>query len=135
MGPAPVSPVVSESAHSHASGVGHAGTTAIGRLARSVGKPGHVEHLGSVVGRTGKGLTNIGGGAALAHMLNNYAKNPPPGLGEGGTAVHPTRHPGSIEVRGQAGEMDRHPKFGGLGPGRYSRPGPAKESYIMSDTE
>jgi hypothetical protein len=138
MGPKPVSPTVSVT--KAGGGVGHSG--GIGGLARSVGKPGNTEHLGSVVGRTGKGLTAVGGGNQAMHSLNNYGKaaKAPALLGGSQTAggVDPTQHAGVKQIRGSGlGQISSRVRQGGLGPGRASTPGPSDTDYSAQseDTE
>lgn len=53
------------------------------------------EHLGSVVGRVGAGLTTIGGGDQMAHAVNHYGKNALPLLGGGDGS--PTQQPEVVE--------------------------------------
>lgn len=79
------------------------------------GKTIAVQHLGSVVGRTGKGLTTVGGGDPIAHSLSHYGK------------------PGKNAIRG--GKMGSHVKKGGLGPGAQGMPGPDTNTNITQDTE
>lgn len=71
------------------------------------GKALKTEQLGSVVGRTGKGLTTVGGGDSAAHSLNHYGK--------------PTIHGGAI---------GRNIKKGGLGPGKMGMPGPNTNTNV-----
>lgn len=121
VGPAPVSPTVKVGAKvslgKPASGISAA--------AHSVGKPGNSEHFGSVVGRTGKGLTALGGGSSAAHSLNQYGKS---SQLEGG--VDPTQHAGVSQIRGGGmGKLNPHVRQGGLGPGKMSTPGPSDTDY------
>ncbi len=132
VGPAPVSPTP----HMNNAGVGRSGGTAIGHLARSVGKPGHTEHLGSVVGRRGAGMSTGTGGNPGMHSLGHYGKAPPLLGGaqiEGG--VDPTAHPGAKVIRGGSGAMRSHIMVGGLGPGKGSTPGPVDNTYGSMDSE
>jgi hypothetical protein len=135
MGPAPVSPTISSPAKL---GVGK--PKGISAVAHSVGKPGNTQHLGSVVGRTGKGITALGGGSPAAHAVNNYGKKSTPGLLGGqlmGAGKDPTAHAGATMIRGQSGAMRPHVRMGGLGPGKESTPGPSNTDYSMNsgDTE
>lgn len=100
-------------------GVPNVGPAPVSPMAHSAGKPGKTEHLGSVVGRTGKGLTNIGGGDSALHSLNHY--------GKGGIGM----------IRGGSGSMKRNVRSGGLGPGFAGTAGPSDTNYSMQseDTE
>jgi hypothetical protein len=135
MGPAPVSPTIKTSA---SLGVGK--PKGISAVAHSVGKPGNTQHLGTVVGRTGKGITALGGGSPSAHAQNNYGKVKTPGLLGGQSmspGTDPTAHAGAKMIRGQSGAMRSHVREGGLGPGKMSTPGPSNSDYSMNsgDTE
>ena len=97
---------------------GMPGTTWIGNLARSVGKPARQETLPRY------GRASITGGDQLHRMMNHYGKNPPgaPALtsvssGPGTTVGDPTTHPGAKQIRGGVGGMKRNPRQGGLGQG------------------
>jgi hypothetical protein len=136
MGPKPVSPTIASP-----SKVGVGKPTGISATAHSVGKPGNTQHFGSVVGKTGKGISALGGGNPAAHAFNQYGK---PGKGPGALGgaqitggVDPTAHKGSMVVRGQSGAMRPHVRMGGLGPGKESTPGPSDTDYSMQsgDTE
>lgn len=134
MGPAPVSPTMKMPS---ITSVGK--SSGIAAVAGSVGKPGNTEHLGSVVGRTGKGISNLGGGSSLAHSMNAYGKKPPALLGGTQMAggVDPTAHAGAKMIRGGSGGMRSHIRQGGLGPGSMGAPGPSDTNYSMNsgDTE
>ena len=135
MGPKPVSPTISSP-----SKVGVGKPSGISAIAHSVGKPGNTQHLGSVVGKTGKGISALGGGSPAAHSMNNYGKQKAPGLlgGQQMTGgVDPTAHKGAMVIRGQSGAMRPHVRMGGLGPGKESTPGPSDTDYSMQsgDTE
>lgn len=136
MGPAPVGPSLPV-----ASKATVGAPKGIAATAAKVGKPGNTEHFGSVVGRTGKGISGIGGGSTSAHSQNHYGKSgmpAPPQLGgsqvEGG--VDPTKHAGATIIRGQSGGIRAHVRQGGLGPGQLGMPGPS-DSFTDSsqDTE
>lgn len=109
MGPAPVSPTPTGGAKSSLGA-----PKGISAIAHSVGKPGRTQNFGSVVGRTGKGISALGGGDQTAHSMNHYGKKAPALLGgsqmSGG--VDPTAHAGSKVVRG--GNMRSHLRTGGL---------------------
>lgn len=136
VGPAPVSPTVKI-----APSIGVGRPHGIAAVAASVGKPGNTEHLGSVVGRTGKGISNLGGGDSALHSLNNYGKTPkaPALLGgsQGAGGIDPTAHMGTKMIRGGSGTMKRNIRSGGLGPGFAGAPGPSDTNYSMQseDTE
>lgn len=137
MSPAPVSPT--------GPGIVKASVGKPGSFGQSPGaKFGNTQHLGSVVGKTGKGLTAVGGGDTAFHGLNDYGKSSPPGnrasslLGAqqmtGG--VDPTAHQGVKQIRGSSGGIHRN-KVGGLGPDKMGQPGPSDTDYSMTsqDTE
>lgn len=92
----------------------------------TVGKQTATEHLGSVVGRTGKGMTSVGGGDPLAHSLNHYGKPAAAGA-----------MAGSKQVRGLNSTARHGVRAGGLGPGRMGTPGPSDTNYsnTSQDTE
>jgi len=80
------------------------------------------ENLGSVVGRTGKGLTSLGGGDLAAHSLNHYGK--------------PAKSKSIAMIRGGVGGMKRNVRAGGLGPGFAGVAGPSDATSTQSqDTE
>lgn len=89
-------------------------------LNTTVGKQTGTEHIGTVVGRTGKGLTSVGGGDPLAHSLNHYGKPA-----------------GSKQIRGLAGTMRHGVRAGGLGPGKMGVAGASDTNYsnTSEDTE
>lgn len=135
MRPAPVSPTIKSPAS-----VTKGAPKGISAIAHSVGKPGSTQHLGSVVGKSGKGLNGLGGGSPAAHAMNNYGKQKAPGLIGGqqmAGGVDPTAHKGAQMVRGGSGGMRSHVRMGGLGPGKMSTPGPSDSNYSMNsgDTE
>lgn len=134
MGPKPVNPTLSGGANTT---VGK--PNGVAAVANSVGKPGNTQHLGSVVGRTGKGMTSIGGGDPLAHGMSHYGKKAPALLGGQQTAggVDPTAHAGSKQIRGLSGTMRHGVRAGGLGPGRMGTPGQSDTNYsnTSEDTE
>lgn len=84
------------------------------------------QHLGSVVGQRGAGMSTITGGNAALHSLGHYGKNPPGWMGGDQTMV-----------RDSSGGVRRHVRQGGLGPGKMSAAGPSDTDYSMnsSDTE
>jgi hypothetical protein len=130
MGPKPVSPTIAISGKSSLGG-----PSGIAKVAQGAGKPGNTEHFGSVVGRTGKGISNLGGGSSLAHSQSQYAKTPGPGAimgGEGAAGIDPTAHSGSKMIRGESGAMRSHIREGGLGPGPMSAPGQSDTNYSQS---
>lgn len=124
MGPKPVSPTVPGGANTT---VGK--PSGIAQVANSVGKPGNTQHLGSVVGRTGKGMTSVGGGDPLAHSVSQYGKT--------GAGTNPTAHGGAKQIRGLSGTMRQGVRSGGLGPERLGMPGPSDTNYsnTSADTE
>jgi hypothetical protein len=137
VGPAPVGPSLPVASH-----VDVGTHTGIAKVATTVGKPGNTQHLGSVVGRTGKGLTGVGGGNPMNHMQNHYGKSglpaaPTDGASVGGQSVgDPTQHAGSRTIRGEAGGIRAHVREGGLGPGQLGMPGPSDSFTDTSqDTE
>lgn len=134
VGPAPGQSSLAQPsiAKSSFSGVGHGGTTGIGHLARSVGKPSRTEHLGTVVGRKGDGLTHITGGDPMQHMLNDYGKKASISGLAGADIIHPTHHAGAKVIKGQGGGIRPHVKEGGLGPGKFGRPG-GSGNYSQAD--
>lgn len=100
---------------------GHTGSTGIAKLAHAAGKPGHTQHMGSLVGgMTPKSAIN---GAPTGAYVNNYTK---------GSAV-PATHPGSSEIRGT--QMGSHIRQGGLGPGKIAAAGPSDTDYSMSNPD
>lgn len=110
--------------------------TAIAATAQSVGKPGRTQHLGSVVGRRGAGLSSIGGGDPGNHSVNHYGKNGPPMMGGQMTGgVNPTAHAGVKMIRGGSGGIRRNVREGGLGPGKMSTPGPSFQDYSLSNNQ
>jgi hypothetical protein len=120
MSPAPVSPTIK------IAGKANLGApSGIAKVAQSAGKPGNTENFGSVVGRMGKGISNLGGGSQVAHSINHYGKSGPafPGMqGLAGTSgVQPTMHAGAKLIRGTS--MGKHIKKGGLGSGPQGMPG------------
>ena len=129
MGPSPVSPVVGGSHTSVGAPKG------IAAIAHQVGKPGYVEHHGSVVGRRSAGLTAVGGGNQAMHSMNHYGKKTPPLLAGSQLAGgnDPIAHPGIRMIRGGSGQMRSHIREGGLGPGRMSTPGQSDTDYSMSN--
>lgn len=131
MGPAPASPTARTG---NSTSVGK--PSGIGAVAAGVGKPGRTEHLGSVVGRTGKGISTLTGGDPMAHMGNHYGKKAPALLGGTQMAggVDPTAHPGANMIRGGAGVMRSHIREGGLGPGPMSTPGNSTD-YSMNNPD
>lgn len=78
-----------------------------------------VEHIDSVVGRRGAGLTTLGGGDAGMHSLNHYGKRGSP----------------LMNIRGGTGQMSKRIKYGGLGPEKLSRPGPSNTDYSLQQNE
>jgi hypothetical protein len=139
VGPAPVGPSLPVASH-----VDVGSHTGIAKTATTVGKPGNTQHLGSVVGRTGKGLTAVGGGNPMNHSMNAYGKNglPAPATngasvgGESMGGVSPTAHKGAQIIRGGGGGVRAHVKEGGLGPGKMGMPGPSDSFTDPSqDTE
>lgn len=109
-------------------------STGIARLARSVGKPGRAQNLGSVVGRRGAGMAQITGGDPVAHSLGHYGKNGPAELAgmTGTTTPSPTAHAGMKSIKGGSGGIRSHVREGGLGPGKVGRPG-NDTNYSMAD--
>ena len=137
MGPAPVSPTIATPGKS-----AMGGPSGIAKIAQGVGKPGNTEHLGSIIGRTGKGMTSLGGGNSGAHSFSQYAKQPAAGALMGGelagssNGVNPTAHPGAKMIRGGGGGMRSHIRQGGLGAGDMGMPAPDNSSGMASgDTE
>lgn len=137
VGPAPVSPTIKMSS---AGGKGSSG--GIAAIAGRAGKPGNTEHFGSVVGRTGKGISNLGGGSSAAHSLSQYGKaaKAPALLGgqQGAGGVDPTQHLGVKQIRGGGlGTINPRVKQGGLGPGFAGSPGASNTNYdaTSGDTE
>lgn len=134
VGPAPVNPTISAPAHTS---IGK--PAGIAAVAHTVGKPGNTQHFGSVVGRTGSGISALGGGSSAQHSMNDYGKKPPALLGGEQMAggMDPTAHKGASMIRGGSGGMRTHIREGGLGPGPMSTPGPSDTDYSMnsSDTE
>ena len=121
VGPAPVNPTIKVSGKASLGG-----PAGIAKVAQTAGKPGNTEHIGSVVGRTGKGISSLGGGSSLAHSASQYAKMPGAGAIMGGEiagagGVDPTKHAGATIVRG--GAMRSHLRTGGIGPGNMGAPG------------
>jgi hypothetical protein len=108
----------------------------IAAVARSVGKPGRTQHLGSVVGRRGAGMSSIGGGDPGLHSVNHYGKTAPPLLGGGLTGgVNPTAHAGVKMIRGGSGGIRSNVREGGLGPGKMSTPGPSFQNYSIANNQ
>lgn len=139
-GPAPVAPSLAQGVAK----VDVGKPSGIAAVAHSVGKPGNTEQLHSVVGRTGKGLTSVGGGNPMTHSLNHYGKVASAGslagqlLGSStGTGVDPTKHAGASIVRGESGSpMRKHLRTGGLGNGPMGMPGPSDQDVnTTQDTE
>lgn len=130
MGPKPVGPTISGGAK-----VSQGAPHGIAATAHSVGKPGNTEHLGSLIGRSGKGLTSAGGGDPTMHSINHYGKNPPALLGGAPMAagVNPTAHAGMTAIRG--GSMGKHVRKDGLGAGKMGMPSPANYQPTGADTE
>lgn len=116
-----------------------ASNSGIAAIAHSVGKPGRTEHIGSIVGRRGAGLSTQTGGDPLAHSMGHYGKDGVPLLAGAPmpASVDPTSHAGARMIRGGTGGMRSHIRQGGLGPGNMSTPGPSNTDYSMnsSDTE
>jgi hypothetical protein len=131
MGPAPVSPIVGSSKTPIGAPKG------ISAIAHSVGKPGHAQHLGNIVGTRGAGSTALGGGDPAMHSLGHYGKKAPPLLGGQTAGIDPTAHAGANMIRGGgANPMRSHIREGGLGPGKMSSPGGPGTQYNMAgDTE
>jgi hypothetical protein len=108
------------------------GTTGIGNLARSVGKPGRQQPLAR-----GERAT-ITGGDPLAHSMGHYGKNQPPAFATMTTgmpdasAVDPTQHPGVKSIRGGEGGLKRNPREGALGPGKAGVPGGSNDYSMQS---
>ena len=97
---------------------GMPGTTGMGNLARSIGKPARQQTL-----PTG-GRASITSGDPLHRAMGHYGKNPPVAhvptsisSGPGTTVGDPTSHPGAKQIRGGVGGMKRNPRQGGLGQG------------------
>ncbi len=127
-GPAPVAPTFKGPTSSS----GRGAPSGVAAIAQKVGKPGNTQHLGSVVGKTGAGLTGIGGGNQGAHGQGHYGKVAPPGLSgmTGGTPPKPvSEHGGTGMIKGSAGGIRTHVREGGLGPGRMSAPGPSNTNF------
>lgn len=133
MGPAPVSPTIKTP-----SSLGVGRPHGIAAVAHTVGKPGRTQDLGSVVGRTGKGISTLTGGDPLAHSMNHYGKAAPPALLGGSQmtgGVDPTEHAGVKQVRGGSGGIRANPRTGGIGPGKMSTPGPSNTNYSMNSSD
>lgn len=132
VGPKPVSPTISGGAK-----ISQGAPQGIAATANSVGKPGNTEHLGSIIGRTGKGLTSAGGGDPAMHSMSHYGKNAPSGLGGGvgqpAGGVDPTSHGGMSAIRG--GSMGKHVRKDGLGAGKTGMPAAANYQPTTQDTE
>jgi hypothetical protein len=130
MGPAPVSPATPGPSRATVSIGKGKPTPGPSAAAHSVGKPGRTQHLGTVVGKPGKGLNSLGGGDLAAHAVNNYSKLP-------GSVVPVLAHKGAQMIKGSAGGIRNHVRQGGLGPGKMSTPGPSNTDYSMNsgDTE
>lgn len=83
------------------------------------GKAKRTEHIDTVVGRRGAGLTSVGGGDPGMHSLNHYGKRGSP----------------LMNIRGGMGQMGKRVKYGGLGPGKLSQPGPSNTNYSLQQNE
>lgn len=134
MSPKPVNPTVAVS-----SKVGRGAPRGVAAIAHSVGKPGRTQHLGNITGRPGQGISNISGSAAGAAAANHYGKTPAAGLSgmTGGNTVKPISesHGGVRMIKGSGGGIRPHVREGGLGPGRFSTPGPSDSNYSQSSED
>lgn len=134
MGPAPIGPTIKVP-----SSVSVGKPSGIAAVAHGAGKPGNTQQLGSVVGKTGKGLTGIGGGNQAAHALNHYGKAPPPGISgmTGGSTVKPISEAGAGTrmIKGSGGGIRPHIRQGALGPGRMGAAGPSDSNYSQTSED
>lgn len=84
-------------------------------------KKSRTQHLGNITGQRGAGLSTLTPGDPAMHSLNHYGKSNP-----------------LQALRGGKGGVGPHPRYGGLGPEKYSKPGPSGQNYSMTnvfDTE